>query len=109
MLLVILTETNGRAGGRSQEGTCAQGGQGCTGQDHTEALRSQGCCSDGSPSPSVGTMGRWGMPRVGYGAALAPLKAWPREAWPETEVLEAVCAGGAAGSVLSPLDHGSVR
>lgn len=32
-----------------------------------------------------------GMPRVGYVAALAPLKAWPREVWPETEDLEAVC------------------
>lgn len=46
---------------------------------------------------------------VGYGVALAPLKALPREVWAETEGLEAVCTSGAAGNVLSPLDHGSVR
>lgn len=46
---------------------------------------------------------------VGYGVAPAPLKALPREVWAETEGLEAVCTSGAAGNVLSPLDHGSVR
>lgn len=57
------------------------------------------------------TTGRRGkpLPRAGEGAALMPLRALPRAVWAEAEGLEAVGAGGAAGSVLSPLSHGRVR
>lgn len=69
-----------------------------------------------SPFPRVGTFSRarWegeGSPCPGRagGVALAPLRALPREVWAEAEGLEAVGAGGAAGSVLSPLSHGGFR
>lgn len=92
-----------------------------TGQDHTEALGSGGCCSgwgegvppflSSGPSHHVHHGKVRGAPaQSGLWEALAPLKTLPREVWAETEGLEAaVLWAGQPEVSLFLLSHGSVR
>lgn len=100
MLLVILTETNGR-GGVPRGHLCSGRWSGVhwagphRGTQEPAAAAQMASPPRSWPPAPPPVRAPWegeGMPRVGYVAALAPLKAWPREVWPETEDLEAVCA-----------------